>query len=133
MRARWDRSQTVVVALECLGRGELRVLQDGELVRQRVPERLQTAVRRAARAADQPPTLYEIPAGCTDVLPFLIGGYDGLGFIRTMPETGVPANYHLPSDRPEAIDYRQLVEAIGFVERFIGEVSRPESQPEERP
>jgi hypothetical protein len=133
MRARWDRSRTVVVALECLGRGQLRVLQDGELVRQPVPQWLMTAVKRAAQAPDKPISLYELPAGCTDVLPFVIRGYDGLCFVRIAPETGVPANYHVPSDRPDAIDYRQLVDAIGFVERFLREVSRRELKPKACP
>jgi hypothetical protein len=133
MRARWDRSRTVVVALECLGRGQLRVLQDGELIRQPIPRWLMTAARRAAQAPDKPISLYQLPAGCTDVLPFLIRGYDGLCFVRIAPETGIPANYHVPSDRPDAIDYRQLVDAIGFVERFIREVSRREVKPKNMP
>jgi hypothetical protein len=124
MRARWDRSQTVVVALECLGRGQLRVLEDGELIRQRVPGWLMAAVGRAAEPPDEPIARYEAPAGCTDILPFVIRGFDGICFVRIHPEMGVPANYHLPSDRPDGIEYRQLVDAINFVERFIREVSR---------
>jgi hypothetical protein len=49
--------------------------------------------------------------------------------VRIAPETGLPANYHVPSDRPDAIDYRQLVDAIRFVERFIREISSREVKP----
>lgn len=124
MLGRWDRSRTVVVALECLGGGQLRVLEDGEILRQPVPAWLMAAVQRAADARDQPISSYELPAGCTDVLPFLVRGYDGLCFVRIDPRTGVPTNYHLPSDRPENLNYQQLAQTIGFVERFVREVVR---------
>jgi hypothetical protein len=125
MRSRWDRSSTVVVALECFGGGQMRVLQDGELLVQPVAPWLMTATARAAAAAcDQPISLYEMPAGYTDALPFLVRGYDGLCFVRIDPQTGTPANYHLPTDRPEMLDYRQLVDSIELIERFIDEVSR---------
>ena len=129
MSGQWDRSRTVVIALECLGAGRLRVLRDGEIVRRQVPAWLMAAAEKAADASDQPIGLYALPAGCTDALPFLVRGYDGLCFIRIDPEIGVPANYHLPSDRPENIHYGQLVDAIGFVERFVREIARPEQRP----
>ena len=124
MRGRWDPSNTLVVALECLGSGQLRVLEDGELFSHRTPDWLMTAVEQSAGAHQQPISRYRLPAGCTDVLPFLVRGYEGTCFVRIDPNNGVPENYHLPGDRPENLSYRQLAEAIDFTERFVREVSR---------
>jgi hypothetical protein len=126
MRKHWDRSQTVVIALECLGGGELRLLQDGEIFSRKVPAWLRAAAERTAGLTN--PSLYQLPAGWTDVLPFLVYGYDGVCLLRVDPATGIPANYHRPSDRPENVNYQHLVDAIGFLERFIHEVSRVEQK-----
>ncbi len=126
MRHRWDRSDTMVVALECLGRGELRILQEGEIVPARVTPWL---LQAAYRAAEQDPryrhlSIYNIPAGGTDALPFLVHGYPSICIGCIDPDTGLPANYHQPDDRPENLDDQQLADAIDFVERFVRLVSQ---------
>ena len=121
MRDVWDRNNTVILAIECIGQGEPRIFQEGEILAIKPPQWLMDQLLRVA--AGDPRfsglSIYRLPAGCTDALPFLVRGFPSICLGRVDPQTGVPAHYHVPTDTPEQLDCDLVVETIDFVERFV--------------
>ena len=84
--AQWDRSNTVVIALDGLCSGELRYFSEGEVMRVPTPkwlaETLDSVADSDPRFAGVRP--YAIPAGATDAFAFLAQGFDAvaLGCVR---------------------------------------------------
>ena len=121
MHREWEPFRTVIIALDSLSNGQLRVFGEGEVLSVPTPEWLLELVDQVA-ASDpgfgrvEP---FQIPSGATDVLPFRARGYDGLSLGCVDPEFGSPAHYHHPSDNLENLDPEQLERSVDFTERLI--------------
>lgn len=117
----WDRDKTVVLALDSLCHGDLRVYAEGEIIPVPLARWLLEMIDRVgvndSRFSGVRP--YEVPAGGSDALVFAARGYDALGFGRIAPERHTPQHYHLPSDTPENLDMEELLEAVDFTEQLI--------------
>jgi len=122
---RWDRERTVILGLDGLAGGELRFFEEGEVEQIPVPEWLAQAVQ--AVAAREPRfngvSKLVIPAGCTDVYAFRRLGYDGVCLGCIDPATGLPGEYHLPSDTADNLDLDQLIASVDFAEQLIWEIT----------
>ena len=55
---------------------------------------------------------------------FLPHGYDGVTICCLDPDVGVPRHYHQSSDKPENLDYDQLVACVDLAERIIDNIIR---------
>jgi hypothetical protein len=119
MQASWARERTTVLAIDTMTNGDLFYLEEGELGRVPVPERLAAAID-ATSAEDGMPRVrkYVIPAGATDARPFLARGYDAVGLTSIDPAIGAPRHYHRPSDTAENVDPAELRRSIDFAERL---------------
>jgi hypothetical protein len=118
----WSPNNTVFMALDCLGNGELRFNEvEGEVVRRRIPGWLSGLATQVAnsepRFAEVRP--FEIPAGGTDVLAALHRGYPGVALTCIRPGFGSPGNYHLPSDTPENLDMDKVIYSTDYAEKLI--------------
>ncbi len=121
MRDRWDRSRTVIVAVDGMTNGTLRYFLEGELRDCRVPPDLAQAALDAARGDERLQGFgpYRMPVGSTDAAPFHRHGYDCISIGCADPTLGSPRHYHHPDDTPANLDMRQLMASIDFVERFV--------------
>lgn len=129
MSSQWDRAITSVVVLDTLSNGKLFMLEEGELVRRKIPSDLAEAVRNAAAELRVPsPPPYIIPAGATDALPFLVEGYRALALTCIDETQHTPLNYHHPHDTADRVDPVQLREstrlATEVLRRLAGATSR---------
>jgi hypothetical protein len=118
----WDRERTVVVALDCLGNGQLRYVRaEGEVRRIPVPEPLERAVREVA--ASDPRfagvTGFDVPIGGTDATPFLARGWRAVGLVAVDPDIGAPRHYHLPTDTLDRLDLDEVLLAVDFTEKLV--------------
>lgn len=119
MEGAWPRESTTVLAIDTMTNGDLVFLEEGELWRVPVPERLSAAIdATSAEAGMLSVHRHVIPAGATDALPFLARGYDAVGLTCVDPEIGAPRHYHRPTDTAENIDPEQLSRSIDFAERL---------------
>jgi Peptidase family M28 len=119
MESAWPRETTTVLAVDTMSNGDLVHLEEGELWRIPVPERLSAAIA-ATSAEDGMPAVrkFVIPAGATDALPFLARGYEAVGLTCIDPTIGAPRHYHRPSDTAENVDPAELGRSIDFAERL---------------
>ncbi len=120
----WDTRDTVVLGVDTVCNGELRWFLDGEMDRIPVAGWLENLLRRTAASdprfdGTRP---FEIPAGATDVMPFLARGYTGVTVGCTDVEYGAPRHYHHPTDTPDNLDPAEVILAADFVEQLIHEV-----------
>lgn len=117
----WGKDDTLVLGLDTLTNGDLRYLEEGELLPMRVPPMLESAI--LATNADDTTlpavTKYVIPTGATDALPFLVRGWRAVSLTCIDPTLGAPRHYHHPSDTWKNIDAAQLDASIDFAERLI--------------
>jgi len=117
----WARENTVVLGIDSLSNGELRYMQDGEVVAMSIApwlveliEGVRATDPRFAQVRD-----FVIPSGATDCMPFLARGYDGVCLGCVDPSIGAPRHYHRPSDTPDNLDLEQLALSIDFVEAVV--------------
>lgn len=114
----WPRESTLVLGIDGLTNGELRVLIDGEIILSPPKEWLLTRLLSVAasepRFAQVAP--FEIPTGGTDAMPFLAAGYTGVTLGCVDPYIGAPRNYHRPSDTPDNLDVDQLALSLDYLE-----------------
>jgi hypothetical protein len=121
MASSWEPGETVVLGLDTLSNGELRLLQEGEMLPEPLPAWLAALVTDVAASAPRwgaVPT-YQIPSGATDALPFLRRGYDAACLGCIDPEIGAPRHYHRLTDTPDNVDLAQLALSIDFAEALV--------------
>lgn len=119
MESTWDKETTTVLSIDTMSNGELVCLEEGELWRMPVPERLAKAIEATG---EEPGMLkvrqHQIPVGATDALPFLSRGYAAAALTSIDPDIGAPRNYHHPSDTAENVSPDELSRSIDFAERL---------------
>ncbi len=117
----WEPYRTVIIALDGLTNGELRVFEEGEILKVPTPAWLLELVEKTAASDSSFGTVapFQIPSGATDVLPFRARGYDGLSLGCVDPAFGSPRHYHHPSDTLDNLDPVQLQRSVDFTERLI--------------
>lgn len=117
----WSRQDTIVLGLDTLTNGKLRLLEEGELWRMPVPAIFNQAM--AAENAAHPErtqiSTYVIPTGASDALPFLAYGYQAASLTCIDPKLGAPRHYHHPTDTWRNVDVEELEASIEYAERFI--------------
>ncbi len=115
----WDPRRTAVLAIDTIGRGELRYLEfEGELIKRYVPGWLAGVLESSASSDPRFAGLRPMqpPVGGTDAQPFLVRGFPAAGITCIEPELGTSLHYHLPDDRPEYLIPEQLARSLDFVE-----------------
>ncbi|PKN54000.1 MAG: hypothetical protein CVU56_28855 [Deltaproteobacteria bacterium HGW-Deltaproteobacteria-14] len=118
---RWSPADTLIVAIDGLSNGALRILVDGELF-PAPPPRWMTDLVAAVAATDAAcgaVAPYEIPSGATDALPFAVAGFESIALGCIDPDLGAPGCYHLPTDTPDNMDPAQLGASVDFVEAYV--------------
>ena len=120
-REKWSTKNTVILGIDGLSNGELRYMQDGEIVELPVAPYL---VRVAEKIAASEPRFgqvqpFVVPSGATDAMPFQSLGYDGVTFGCVDPTIGAPRHYHRPSDTPDNLDMDQFMLSVDYVEAFV--------------
>lgn len=119
MESAWPRETTTVLAIDTMANGDLYYLEEGELWRHPVPERLSAAVEATSAESGMPQVRkLVIPAGATDALPFLARGYDAVGLTCVDPSIGAPRHYHRMTDTADNVDPAELARSIDFAERL---------------
>lgn len=115
--AEWSVDNTVVLGIDTLTGGEIRLLMDGEVLPQHHAPWLLEAIETVAASRPEYAQVqrFDIPAGATDTNPFLTAGYVGVGIGCVDPYIGAPRNYHHPSDTPDNLDAAQLDLTLDFV------------------
>lgn len=121
----WSTSNTIVFALDGLSGGELQFLEEGELFPIPFSSRLRKEIEETAQSEKRFEEIkcFSIPVGGTDALPFLMRGYEAVGFSCINLDLGAPDHYHLPSDTPEHIDPEKIVYCIDFIEQLVHTVA----------
>jgi hypothetical protein len=122
----WTPADTIVLGLDTLTNGTLRVLEEGELWPLPIAKPLLDAVAdvNAAQPEVAPVTVYVVPTGATDVLPFLVRGFPSVSLTCIDPDIGAARHYHHPTDTWSNMDAGQLGASIDFAERLILRLSK---------
>jgi hypothetical protein len=117
----WERDKTVVLGIDTLSNGDLRVLEEGELWPIRIPASLLRAVdeENAAHPELTAVTPYVVPSGATDALPFLVRGFQAMSLTCIDAAIGAPRHYHRPTDTWTNLDPIQLERSIDFAARLV--------------
>ena len=114
-----DREHTEVLCLECLGGPTLVVLEGEGMLRMRdYPAQMRESLAQAAAEAGVEVARGLRTVAATDGLISLRAGYP-TATLASIDETGLPLNYHWPSDRPEALHWRTVENAIAVCEKFL--------------
>jgi hypothetical protein len=125
MEEQWDKARTDVLSIDTMTNGDLFYLEEGELLRMPVPERLESAVAATSNEEGMPAVgKYVIPAGATDALPFLVRGYEAMALTCVDRSIGAPRHYHRPTDTAGNVDPAELARSIDFVERLCRNLLR---------
>ena len=122
----WTPADTVVLGLDTLSNGTLRILEEGELWPLPIARPLVEAVADVNASLPESarvPT-YVIPTGATDALPFLVRGFQSVSLTCIDPDIGAPRHYHHPTDTWSNMDAGQLDASIDFAERLILRLSK---------
>jgi hypothetical protein len=115
----FDRARTEVLCLECLGSGTLVVVEgEGMLKLHDYPLQMREDLAAAAAEAGVTVTRGLRTVAATDGLISMRAGYPTVT-LASIDETGLPRNYHWPSDTPEALDWGTLESAIAVCDRFL--------------
>jgi hypothetical protein len=114
-----DRDRTEVLCLECLGSRDL-VVVEGEGMLKLHDYPLHMREELAAAAAD---VSVDVRRGlrtvaATDGLISMRADYPTVT-LASIDESGLPRNYHWPTDTPEALDWGTLERAIAVANRFL--------------
>ena len=115
----WDKSKTVVFALDVLSLGELRFLDpEGEVVSYPVPPWLRETLLDVAASEPRFSSVraFSPSVGATDAGPFLACGWDAVALTCIDPALGAARHYHQHSDTPENLDIEQVLLSIDFAE-----------------
>ncbi len=122
----WTPADTIVLGLDTLSNGTLRVLEEGEFWRLPIAPSLLDAVKaeNEARPDLLPVTTYVIPTGASDALPFRVRGFTTVTLTCIDPVIGAPRHYHWPTDTWRNLDAGELERSIEFAERLILRLSR---------
>jgi hypothetical protein len=122
----WDRANTVIIGLDGLAHGDLRYLDEGEVISRPVANWLRELVCDLSTSNPRfaPVCAYCVPAGGSDTAPFMYRGYDGLTLACIDPELGTPRYYHQPTDTPERLDFEQIITHIDFAEKLIHNIAK---------
>ncbi len=111
--------RTEMVCLECLGGPTLVVVEGEGMLRMRdYPSDMREALADAAADAGIPITRGLRTTAATDAIIPLRAGYR-VATLASVDETKLPMNYHWPSDRPEALYWETIEQAIAVVDRFL--------------
>jgi acetylornithine deacetylase/succinyl-diaminopimelate desuccinylase-like protein len=114
-----DRARTEVLCLECLGSSTLVVVEgEGMLKLHDYPLHMREELAAAAAEAGVEVTRGLRTVAATDGLISMRDGYPTVT-LASIDETGLPRNYHWPSDTPEALDWETLASAVAVCERFV--------------
>jgi len=120
MSDQWGKDDTVIVAIDGLTNGEMRYMEDGEILRLRIPRWLEAI---AAEVADEPRfeqvRPFQIPAGGSDATPFEAMGWPGIALVCIDPDIGAPRHYHHPTDIPENLDMAQFLLSMDYAEQVV--------------
>lgn len=121
VEGKWQRSNTVFIALDGLGNGDLCYLNpEGEVIGRPVPSWLKAKVDQTCeKLGCQPVTAFDPPVGGTDAAAFLARGYDAISLVCIDKRFGAPRHYHQLSDTPANLDMDIVVQSIVFTESFI--------------
>jgi hypothetical protein len=118
-----DPERTEFLCLECLGGETLIVLEGEGMLRMReYPAPTRDALAEAARRAGVPIQRGLRTVAATDAIIALRAGYP-VATLASVESTKLPRNYHWPSDRPEALDWETLHDAIATAIAFVRERS----------
>jgi hypothetical protein len=114
-----DPDRTEMVCLECVGGPTLIVVEGEGMLRMRdYPSDMREALARAAAAEDIPIVRGLRTTAATDAIIPLRAGYRVVT-LASIDETKLPMNYHWPSDRPEALHWETVEQAIAVCDRFL--------------
>jgi len=114
-----DRGQTEVLCLECLGGPTLIVLEGEGMLRMRdYPVQTREALADAAAKAGVRISRGLRTVAATDALIALRAGYP-TATLASVDYTKLPLNYHWPTDRPEALHWETIENAIATTEEFV--------------
>jgi Iap family predicted aminopeptidase len=114
-----DRASTEVLCLECLGSSRMVVVEgEGMLKLHDYPVHMREEL--AAAAAD---VGVEVARGlrtvaATDGLISMRAGYPTVT-LASIEHTGLPLNYHWPTDTPAALRWETAEDAVRVAERFL--------------
>jgi hypothetical protein len=119
-----DRELTEVVCLECLGGPTLIVLEGEGMLRMRdYTPRMREALAEAAERAGVEISRGLRTVGASDALIALRAGYPTVT-LASVDHTKLPLNYHWPSDRPEALHWRTIEDAVAVCLQLISDRAR---------
>jgi Zn-dependent M28 family amino/carboxypeptidase len=117
--AELDPERTEFLCLECLGGPTLIVLEaEGMLKMRHYPEAMREALAEAAADAGVTITRGIRTVAATDAIIALRAGYPTVT-LASIAETKLPLNYHWPTDRPEALHWETIEQAIAVCGRFL--------------
>ena len=114
-----DPERTEMVCLECLGGPTLIVVEGEGMLRMRdYPAGMRDALEQAAAGAGLPIMRGLRTTAATDAIIPLRAGYR-VATLASVDETKLPMNYHWPSDRPEALHWATIEQAIAVCREFL--------------
>ena len=117
--AQLDPARTEFLCLECLGGPTLIVLEGEGMLRMRhYPEAMREALAQAAAHAGVSVTRGIRTVAATDAIIALRAGYP-TATLASIDHTKLPLNYHWPTDRPEALHWDTIEQAIAVCSRFL--------------
>lgn len=122
----WTPADTIVLGLDTLSNGTLRILEEGEFWRLPIAPMLVDAVKaeNEARPELPPVTTFIVPVGASDALPFRVRGFPTVTLTCIDPTIGAPRHYHWPTDTWRNLDAGELERGIEFAERLILRLSK---------
>jgi hypothetical protein len=82
------------------------------------PSDMREALARAAASINIPITRGLRTTAATDAIIPLRAGYR-VATLASVDETKLPMNYHWPSDRPEALYWETIEQAIAVCDQFL--------------
>jgi hypothetical protein len=117
--AELDPDRTEFLCLECLGGPRLIVLEaEGMLKMRHYPDAMREALADAAAQAGVNITRGIRTVAATDAIIALRAGYPTVT-LASIDQTKLPLNYHWPTDRPEALHWETIEQAIAVCGTFL--------------
>jgi hypothetical protein len=114
-----DPARTEVLCLECLGSSRLLVVEgEGMLRIHDYPLHMREELAKAAEEVGVTLTRGLRTVAATDGLVSMRAGYPTVTLASIEP-TGLPLNYHWPTDTPEALHWETVEDAIAVSRRFV--------------